>query len=475
MEIYEEIIDLVDSNTGNQRKLFRTLKKIMHREKKNPLPDHSRSHQLANDFNDFFHEKVNKIRTYFSENNTQAFQYDGPDVSKDDDFQHFRPLQCIETEKLILKSASKQCELDPLPTAIVKDCVTELSPVITRIVNLSLEQAYFPDQYKRAVVKPLLKKPGLDPVFKNYRPFSNLCFVSKVIEDAASFQIQEHIKLHGYYEKLQSANRPKHSTETVLIKVFDDVLTSLDDNNAVFLSLLDLSAAFDTVDHAILIERLRRTFHISGPALDWIQSYLTGRSTAVIINGEYSDEKVLTCSVPQGSKLGPRMYSDYTYPLGKLLQYLLILYHLYADDTQMHKAFDPKKNGMEQQARTKLEQCFTEVSEWMYYNKLRLNPDKTEFIIFSSKANSKYVSTESLTLNGEDIKAVPVVRNLGVHMDNRFNLDSHIANVQKACYFYLNWIKKIRKYLSKDVTKSIVHALVVPRIDYCNSIYVNLP
>ena len=85
------------------------------------------------------------------------------------------------------------------------------------------------------------------------------------------------------------------------------------------------------------------------------------------------------------------------------------------------------------------------------------------------------MSTESLTLNGEDIKAVPVVRNLGIYMDNRLNLESHIANVQKACYYYLNWIKKIRKYLSKDVTKSIVHALVVPRIDYCNSIYVNLP
>ena len=93
----------------------------------------------------------------------------------------------------------------------------------------------------------------------------------------------------------------------------------------------------------------------------------------------------------------------------------------------------------------------------------------------SSRANAKRVSTESLTLNSEVIKAVPVVRNLGVYMDNRLNFDTQIANVQRTCYYYLNWIKKIRKYLSKDTTKSIVHALVVARIDYCNSLYVNLP
>ena len=93
----------------------------------------------------------------------------------------------------------------------------------------------------------------------------NLCFVSKIIEDAVGFQIQDHIKIHGYYEKLQSAYRPKHSTETALIKVFDDVLTSLDEDNVVFLSLLDLSAAFDTDDHAVLIERLHNPTSLDVP------------------------------------------------------------------------------------------------------------------------------------------------------------------------------------------------------------------
>ena len=143
------------------------------------------------------------------------------------------------------------------------------------------------------------------------------------------------------------------------MKVFDDILTSLDSDNVVFLSLLDLSAAFDTVDHAILIERLQRTLKISGSALEWIRSYLTGRTTTVLIDGTYSEEKVLTCSVPQGLKLEPRMYSDYTYPLGKLLHLLILLYHLYADDTQLQKSFDPRKSGAEGEARTILQQGFS--------------------------------------------------------------------------------------------------------------------
>ena len=169
------------------------------------------------------------------------------------------------------------------------------------------------------------------------------------------------------------------------------------------------------------------------------------------------------------------MYSDYTLPLGKLLRFFLVMYHLYADDTQMHRSFNPRENNMELQARTKLEQCFTAVSDWMYHNKLRLNPEKTEFIIMSSNANSKHVTTNSLTLNGEEVHAVPVVRNLGVYLDNRLTLDTQIAYVQKTCYYYLNWIKKIRNYLSKYITKCIVHVLVVARSDNCNSLYVNLP
>ena len=374
-----------------------------------------------------------------------------------------------------MSSPPKHCQLDPLPTFLVKTCVAELSPIITSIVNQSLIHAQFPKQYKRAVVKPLLKKPNLEPIFKNYRPVSNLTFVSKVIEEAASLQIEQHMNKHSLNEKFQSAYKAKHSTETALVRVFDDVLQQLDRDNVVYLALLDLTAAFDTVDHDVLMQRLNRTFKISGKALEWICSYLTDRSTVVFVDGEYSDISALDCSVPQGSKLGPRMYNEYTYPLGKLITIMLILYHLYADDSQLQKSFNSRIRGQDIQAATHLENCIIEISQWMNNNKLRLNRDKTEFIILASKANAKRVTVDSLNLQGDVVCSTPVVRNLGVRMDSYLSMDQHISYVQKVCYYYLNWIKSIRNYLSKDSAKSLIHALVISRIDYCNSVYVGLP
>ena len=176
-----------------------------------------------------------------------------------------------------------------------------------------------------------------------------------------------------------------------------------------------------------------------------------------------------------GIQAGATDYSEYTYPLGRLLTCLVILYHLYTDDTQLQKSFNPRKPGQEQKARSQLQTGITHIADWMCANKMRLNPEKTEFIVMSSKSNAKRITTDSLELQGERISAVSVVRNLGVHMDCALTLDFHIGYVQRTCYYYLNWIRKIRKYLTKQVAKSIVHALVITRIDYCNSLYVNLP
>ena len=441
------------------------------------MPIHSNPKELANDFSSFFANKVDQIRKDFSANNEDTFKYDAAEEDSGDinTLTAFRKLSCDEVQRIIMKAASKQCELDPLPTFLVKECITELSPIITNVVNISLTNAEFPTKYKRAVIKPLLKKPGLEPIHKNYRPVSNLTFVSKIIEEAASVQIEQHITNHSMHEKFQSAYKAKHSTETALVRVFDNVLKELDRDNVVYLALLDLTAAFDTVDHEVLLQRLKRTFKITGQALKWICSYLSDRSAVVLVNGQFSDPSALECSVPQGSKVGPRMYNEYTFPLEKLITMMLILYHLYADDSQLQKSFNPRVKGQDIQAANHLEQCICEVSKWMKNNKLRLNRDKTEFIILASTSNAKRVSVNSLDLQGETVNAAPVVRNLGVHIDSTFSLEKHIGYVQKVCYYYLNWIRKIRHYLSKDTAKSLVHALVISRIDYCNSLYVGLP
>ena len=193
-------------------------------------------------------------------------------------FEHFRPVSVTEISKLISGSPSKSCVLDPVPTWMLKDHINILAPVITRIVNNSFETAIFPDHFKNALVTPLLKKPSLDPeILKNFRPVSNLKFVSKIVEKAVACQLIDHLSSNNLYEHFQSAYRKFHSTETALLRVQNDILCELDEKFGVFLILLDLSAAFDTIDHDVLYSRLA-SIGVKGSALKWLQSYLSNRT-----------------------------------------------------------------------------------------------------------------------------------------------------------------------------------------------------
>ena len=164
---------------------------------------------------------------------------------------------------------------------------------------------------------------------------SNLSFISKLIERVVCTQLITHLKLNGLYELFQSAYREFHSTETALLRVQNDLLLSVDEYGGVILVLLDLSAAFDTIDHDKLLNLLSSRFGVRGSALEWIKSYLTNRKQSVLIYGERSEELELIYGVPQGSVLGPILFTLYTTPLGDICRKHNLVFHLYADDTQL--------------------------------------------------------------------------------------------------------------------------------------------
>ncbi|KAL9958483.1 hypothetical protein ACROYT_G035500, partial [Oculina patagonica] len=146
------------------------------------------------------------------------------------------------------------------------------------IMNLSLEEGAFPSEFKKSIVRPLIKKDTLDPdELSNQRPISNLSFLSKTLERIVASQIDEYLHDNGLYARMQSANRKYHSTETALIRVVNDIQRAIDDQCESVLVLLDLSAAFDTIDHEILLERLRFRYGFSNLVLQWFASYLTDR------------------------------------------------------------------------------------------------------------------------------------------------------------------------------------------------------
>ena len=194
-----------------------------------------------------------------------------------------------------------------------------------------------PDALKVATLSPTLKKSDADfEQFQNFRPISNLKVVSKLVEKAVAIQLTDHVMAHHLDETFQSAYKNFHSTETALVRVQNDILCAIDNNESVILLLLDLSAAFDTVDHSILLSRLHDRFGVNGTAAAWFESYLTSRTQFVRVNDCRSTQRSLERGVPQGSVLGPLLYLLYTSPIADIIKFLKLQYHLYADDTQLY-------------------------------------------------------------------------------------------------------------------------------------------
>ena len=183
-------------------------------------------------------------------------------------FEQFNVVSEADIRKFISSSPTKSCALDPIPTWLLKQCQDQLAPVLTTIVNASLSCAEFPTELKKAFLTPLIKKIILDcEIFKNYRPVSNLSFISKLVERVVCVQWVEHLKTNNLYEIFQSAYRQLHSTETALLRVQNDLLQAIDNEGRAILVLLDLSAAFDTIDHQKLLNLLNQSFGIRGVAL----------------------------------------------------------------------------------------------------------------------------------------------------------------------------------------------------------------
>ena len=243
----------------------------------------------------------------------------------------------------------------------------------------------FPNDLKRALVTPRLKKPRLDiSVLGNYRPVSNIPFLSKVIERVVAQQLNIHLTRNGLRDDLQSAYKTGTSTETAILRIKTDIETVLDDGDAVLLVLLDLSAAFDTIDHNLLITRLREEAGLTETTLRWVQSYLSDRIQAVKINNSVSSDVPLSTGVPQGSVLGPLLFLVYLLPLRRVINQYAINRHGFADDTQLYSRLSVKITTMRTHQVNIMEECIASVRTWMTVNKLKLNDGKTEIMVVAS-------------------------------------------------------------------------------------------
>ncbi|KAL9978241.1 hypothetical protein ACROYT_G015736 [Oculina patagonica] len=312
-------------------------------------------------------------------------------------------------------------------------------------------------------------------MFKNLRPVSNLAYISKLTERAVFNQTYDHLVRSGLYPQLQSAYRQYHSTETALVKVANDILLNMNSQRVTLLVLLDLSAAFDTVDHKILLRCLTMSFGIRGKALAWFSSYLSRRSQRILFDGVTSDNFDLRFGVPQGSCLGPLLFVVYASKIFEIVQAHLPDAHCFADDTQLYLSFNPNSPTDQAEAVCTMERCISDLRKWMYQDKLKINDDKTEFLIIGSRQQLLKINDCTIRVGTTDIKPVSEVRNLGSWFDSNFSMSTHISKSCSAAFFWLHNIKRISKFLARDKLEMVLHAFVTSRIDYCNGLLYGLP
>ena len=441
------------------------------------LPACDNDTDLADKFADFFDKKIENIIQQLNTPDTpMANSTDGSDD------QHtpvlladFEPISESEVKKILLKANPSVNSKDPFPISMVKnssklDCLIK---IFSHIINLSWKQNKFPDSEKIGIIKPLYKGEGNANELKFYRPVTTLSFLSKVIEKAMLVQLNKFLYDQKILPDMQSAYRELHSTETTVCAVIDDLLLNLDKGKCSILFLLDLSAAFDTVDHDALLQDLKN-IGLGTNIVAWFSSYLKDRKYKIQINDKFSKIRNLNRGVPQGSVGGPYLFLIYTRGLSQLLHDKGISHKLFADDTQGLHVIEDYTSDV-----NKVIEVILACKDWLKRKLQKLNEDKTKIIIIGSKIAVQRLKTlhniDSVSINGYEVELCDNVKNLGVFVDETLSLKKQILQVVKTSNHQLKNIAYIRKYLTRESLKILAVQQILSRIDYCNSLYHNLP
>ena len=465
----------LESQQHDYKATWQTANYLLGRQKTEVLPGNIEKEQLADAFMGSFQGKVEKIykrmedrRMKMGINEEEVLNVKS---SKSVPTFQFKRVSDEVLRTTIKAMGTKHCALDPLPTSFVTKLFGELLPVLSKIVNDSLLTGVFPDALKTAIIRPTIKKADLDEDnLGNYRPVSNLPFIGKLIEKCAADQFVGYLEDNALLSKKQSAYRRNMSCETATLRIYDDLLTLTDEKTKVVLLLLDLSAAFDTVNHTTLLRRLERLYGVTGTSLDWFKSYLTGRTASVSVGGLTSTLVDLCIGVPQGSILGPILFICYTKELELIADKHGVTIHFYADDTQVYAAYScDEVAALEKRLRA----CVADIQDWLTTNFLQLNPTKTEVLILSPRSDPDKTSID-LFEDADPLQIATSARNLGVYFDSRLNFNCHVAKVVRSCKATLVNLWRIAGKLSQKLRTMLVTSLIHGQIDYCNSLMMGM-
>ena len=465
--------NIISKADNKPHALYKLVNQALDRNQVKPLPNYTENlENLAKDFNSYFTQKITNIRDNIKNHPVlDSFQSESlPEFPQMKLMFDFQPTTIQEIKEIISEVGIKCSPADLLPQTIFKENLEILLPIIVELVNKSLSSGNI-DGIKLADIIPLLKRDSLDPnILKNFRPVSNLTFIGKLIERVVLKQLNEHLKRNNLDCNEQSAYKQNHSTETLLIRIWNDLLVASDERSATVLIMLDLSAAFDTVDHDLLLKILRYEIGLRGRVLLWFTSFLKGRAQRIRLGCITSEECIIKFGVPQGSVLGPVLFNIYIRSIYVYVKKLGFNIMGYADDHQVMKIFKPSAQGVV--LTFDIERCFSSIKEWMSYYYLQMNDSKTEIIVFGPSRVLSEIQIKGVNISSNtSLRFVNSVKNLGIHMDNALTMERQVIELKKKCFYTLRNITKIRFLLSTEQRKTIVNSLVVSCLDYCNGLY----
>lgn len=376
-------------------------------------------------------------------------------------------ITLIETVLAVESVKSNAIGTDGICPKFLKLLMPFIGKYVCHIFNSILTSSIFPCSWKCAKIIPIAKTRN--PISESdYRPISILPFLSKVFEKVFSKQLKLYLSTNQLLSSCQSGYRSGRSTTTSLINITEDIRKALDRKHSNALVFLDFSKAFDNVDHDLLIHKLRHNFRVMTPACNLLKSYLSNRKQCVVQADDVSSFKNTTCGVPQGSVLGPILFSMYINDLPTKTKFAKC--HLFADDVQLHIS-GPSGKGIE--IVQKLNIDLSAIYEWSLCNGLQLNASKSTSMIIHWKKTEDCIWPD-VNINNDKIKRERIIQNLGIWFDDMFTWSTQIDNICRQVYSSLNRLWKIAWAIPFKTRLRMVKSLVIPFLTYGYPVFSNI-
>ena len=380
----------------------------------------------------------------------------------------FEPITEVEIKDTINRIHSNAAGVDQMTLKMVKIVFPYCQSALTHIMNHSFKTGIFPNQWKIATIIPLPKKPKAS-VVSDLRPISILPIFSKLMEAIVKSRLLYHMQMYNIIPSVQSGYRPNHSTNTALLKVINDCVEAMDKGRVTTLIALDYSKAFDTINHDLLLAKLNY-YGCSNLVVNWFRSYLKCRKQIVKIGKETSGITNITEGVPQGSVLGPVLFTIFT---ADMLCCLLpkFVFHLYADDTQLYTSFNVQETF---QAAVSINKQINVIISWNGRNGLHLNRKKCEALCIGSVHNISRVLPDLkrlIKIEDDNLQFRDSIKILGVHIDSQLKFHHHVNYVLSKCYPKFGYLYQFKNYLDSNVKWKLCNTLLISNFDYCSSVY----